>query len=66
MQGIEQIAWQNACVVALDRAAKTGESQYVYRDPDNQLTIGDESALEAAGVPAERVLYEAKPDGLAV
>ena len=60
MQGIDQIAYQNACKVALHHARDTDQEHYVFRDEHGQLSVG-------AHRPADSdLVYTAKPNGLEV
>lgn len=45
MQGIEQIARQNAAIVAMKQAETTGVNQYVVRGVDGKLEITDEAPV---------------------
>ena len=58
MQGIEKIAYQNACRVALERARTTGTTYYVIPGEAGQLAVTDEDPGPGAAV------YTARVDGL--
>lgn len=59
MQGIEQIAYQNACATALSLAEQNNVPYYVFRDADGRLNYSDDPAV----VPASEVIYTANPEG---
>lgn len=56
MQGIEQIAYQNACAVAISSAEGTGVPHSVVRNEDGKLDVRVGTAQDLGDV-----LYTAEP-----